>query len=533
MLASFLETRHDPASRIVFLVDRDDPTHDQYPGDVHVLEPTGCMGGAVRAAAKDRTLLGDATSVGVIGDDCRLRTPGWDVTLDGWLTEHVGVAWPDDGWAHQWSSEEKAAHWWLSRPVVDGMGVAPPSQHLFMDDYWAQLGKAVGCARYFPDILVEHLHPLAGKAEMDDTYIRSRKWVRTDRAWWAEWLTHGKARDVRRLRAIIEARTGLRVFADWHHPGLWESLSIVLEDRFGWQLYSPLGIEWTRHGWSLRGGTPGWDERLYLAHPGAVLVDDHHELTEPEYPGRPRKLVTWGQFTEQEWDIIIASVGPHQRAFHDLARQKGALYVHHIGDAKRRQDPRAKGITIASAVMPGADVTHHQEFDRSLFSYAPPTDPHAVASLMLRLATTSCPHEWLSQAPGVRWSAVECVGMRDPGYLAPMTAVADRIRESGWVWHDKRIGDGYGHVLFTAAAMGRPLIGHASHYQGLLGEVLWEDGVTCIDLDRHDATEALRLWQVISDNPERHGEMCGAIRERFDQLVDFDVEAEAIRTSLY
>lgn len=531
-LASFLETRRDPDSRLVFIVDEDDPTGAAYPcASVRLVPPTGSMGGAIRAAVADGQLLGAATSVGMIGDDCRFVTPGWDVILDGWLTANVGVAWPEDGWDHPWASESKAAHWWLSRTVMDAFGIAPPTEHLFMDDYWAALGNAAGCSRYFPDVLVEHLHPLAGKGSPDATYDRSRQWIRHDKAWWETWKRTKLAHDAARLRALAGKPAPVRVFADWHHPALWEALSIVFEDRFGWELYSPLGMRWIRHGWQLQGGTPGWNARLYLEHP-AVLVGDYHELVEPEYPGRPRKLVTWEQFESQPWDIVIASVGQHQRTFADLARRKGALYVHHIGDAKRRQDPRAKGVTMASAVMPGVDVTHHQEFDTRLFSYTPPTDPHAVSSLMLRLATTSCPHEWLSQAPGIHWSAVECVGMRDPGYLAPMSVVADRIRSSGWVWHDKRIGDGYGHVLFTAAAMGRPVIGHASHYHGLLGEPLWEDLRTCIDLDRHDADEALGLWRAISDDPDRHGEMCSAIRARFDELVDWDAEAESIRAAL-
>ena len=72
-----------------------------------------------------------------------------------------------------------------------------------MDDYWAVIGKAAGCARYFPDVVVEHLHPLAGKAQKDEIYARSHRWVMPDRRWWARWQSGGKARDVRRLRAIL------------------------------------------------------------------------------------------------------------------------------------------------------------------------------------------------------------------------------------------------------------------------------------------------------------------------------------------
>jgi len=125
---------------------------------------------------------------------------------------------------------------------------------------------------------------------------------------------------------------------------------------------------------------------------------------------------------------------------------------------------------------------------------------------------------------------------RAPGYVAPMTAVAERMRAAGWVWHDKAgyrgatPGDGYGHVLFNAASIGRPLIGHASHYAGQMGEGLWIDGETCIDLDRHSPEDALRRIRTIG--PREHEDMGAAIRGRFDTLVDFDAEAEAIRAAL-
>lgn len=535
VLESFLETRRDPGSRLVFVVDADDESRDRYPtGYVRIIEPRGSMGGAVRVAAGDHGLLGHATSVGMIGDDCRFRTTGWDEALDGWLSERVGIAWPDDGWAHSWSSEDKAAHWWLSRPIVDAMGMAPPTQHLFMDDYWAQLGHAAGCARFFPDVLVEHLHPLAGKAEMDATYQRSSRFAPGDRRWYRRWQTHGKPDDVRRLRAIAGTTERRRVFADWHHPALWESLSILFEDRFGWELYSPIGLAWARHGWKLQGGTPGWGVREYLEYPEAVPAGDHFEISGAEYPARPRKLVTVAQFESQPWDIVLSSVMAHQRTFLRLAKGKGARYVHHIGDAKRRVDriTRREAIIIASSSFPDPDVVHHQEFDRGLFAPAPIESRSTVSSFMLRLPSTSGPYAWLAEAEGIDWWAVESASPRDPGYLAPMSAVAEQLRRTGWVWHDKRVGDGYGHVLFTAAAVGRPLIGHASHYRGLMGEPLWQDLKTCIDLDQHAAEDALGLIRSISADPDRHDELAANMRATFAELVDFDAEAARIRAAL-
>jgi hypothetical protein len=118
-------------------------------------------------------------------------------------------------------------------------------------------------------------------------------------------------------------------------------------------------------------------------------------------------------------------------------------------------------------------------------------------------------------------------GMPD-GSLQPQTAVAASMADAGWGLHCKPTGDGFGHVLWGWAAIGRPLIGHASHYAGKLGEVLWRDMETCIDLDRHDIEEAAALVREISDDPERHREMCRAMRDTFEAFYDPEADARNI-----
>lgn len=534
-LASFEATRRDRASRLVFIVDADDPTLKDYPNP-HVVEPGGSMGAALWKASHDPKVLRDSTSVGMIGDDNRFRTPGWDLIIDGWLSQHVGVAYGDDGFQH----ERLPTSWWVSRPLVDVFGMAPVQlEHLYMDNWWKELGQGAGCLRYFPDVEIEHMHPLAGKAERDAIYDRGNNRARADhdRNWFHHWLRNGRPSDLRKARSIVDRDRPRRVLADWHHPALWESLSILFEDRFGWELYSPLGMDWTQHGWKFETlDTIGWSESDYLVFEDARLVDGHHERTEAEYPDRPRKMVTWDQAQGMRWDFVLCSVAVHQRPFYDLAQQFGARLINQVGNAKHRLE-RVPGIVLASSNLGrlGARykaVTYHQEFDRAMFAQAPPSDPLAVSSFMLRLDWTSCEYKWLSESSGVRWKTA---GGQDPyarTYLAPMSKVADLMRESGWIWHDKRIGDGYGHVIHNAASMGRPLIGHASHYKGLMGEPLWKNLETCIDLDTVSQSTALRLIRGIANDPDWYREISESTAANFARLVDFDAEVEEIRLAL-
>lgn len=531
-LESFTATRRDSGSRIVFLVDTDDPTREDYPAEhTHLQQPTGCMGGALRLGTDPAVLL-DATSVGMVGDDNRFRSEGWDLALDGWLAEHPGIAYGDDGFQH----ERLPTAWWMSRAVVDEFGLADAGlKHFYMDNWAKELGEGAECLGYLPEVFIEHLHPLAGKAKDDAIYGRSRRWIASDKSTFVRWQRGTRRRDVARLRRLLGKTEGRRVFADWHHPALWESLSILFEDRFGWELYSPHGQEWTQHGWRLEGATPGWTAHDYLDQP-ATLQGGHHLIQGAEYPDRPRKAVTWAQAHELQWDYVLCSVQQHQRPFTMLARRWGVPLIHQVGNARHAIDPGIRSaLILASAEVRARNqrvLRWHQEFDLKLFGYAEPTNPLAVTSLMLRLDTTSCDYGWMVGAKGVRWAAYGGTAPGEPGYLAPMTRVADTLRATGWVWHDKRIGDGYGHVLYTAASMGRPLIGHASHYAGLLGAPLWQDMSTCIDLDRHEPEEALRLLRAIAADPAWYRDLTERTAEAFLQLVDFDAEAEAIREAL-
>ena len=540
-LDSFLATRKDKGSRIVFVVDSDDPTLSEYPaGYVHTVKPTGCMGEALQAATT-RDVLEDATSVGMIGDDNRFRTKGWDRILDRHLSENIGVAYGDDGFQH----ERLPTAWWVSRPLVDIFGIAPKGlRHLYMDNWWKSLAEGAGCLTYFPDVSIEHLHPHVTEganwlqsAKADATYKRgnSRDNARSDRNTYDQWVRKYRNEDVKKARRLI-AGEKRRVLADWHHPALWESLAILFEDRFGWELVSMGGEDWTNHGWLLGAATPiEWTAADYLSLDGAKLVGDHYERTTPEYPKRTRKQMTPEQALGQKWDFVLGSVPIHQRTFPELARKVGGRFVHQIGNAKHRLDPVPQ-IILSSTSAPFRarlpHVTYHQEFDRSLFRYSEPTDPFAVTSLMLRLDWTSCDYSWLVEDGRFKWSAIGGAGMDAKGYLTPMSKVAERIAASGWIWHDKRIGDGYGHVLHNAAAMGRPLIGHGSHYRGMLGEPFWQDMKTCIDLDLHPPKEALRLLHAISSDPDWYADMSRGIADVFDETVDFPAEAEAIRALL-
>jgi hypothetical protein len=534
VLRTFEETVRGPA-RLIFIVDADDPTANAYPpGHTQIIEPTGTMAGALAAGP---ALAPDATVLGMIGDDNRFRTPGWDVTFSDWLTEHPGIVFGDDG--HQDEILAGRGHrlptsWWLSRNVVDAFGMTHPGlRHYWMDNYWLELGRASGTLHYFPDVLIEHLHPVWQTAPEDATYQRGSQHARHDSQLFKAWR-HSRqySQDVARLRGL--ARSDRRVvLADWHHPGLYESLAMLFEDRFGWQLFSPVGMDWADQGY-WRFTHEKWKAADYLNAGNSSQLDGWSQQPQPEYPERMRKMVTLAEADALQPDVVVATVPAHDHSFRKLADRYGARYVYQMGNAKQPMSRHAD-LILASVQVPSRSgvIRYHQEFSQALFRRQPISAPQPnVSSFMLRLESASCAHDWLSSAPGIEWHAWGGEDPRAATYLSPMACIAEKMTEAGFIWHDKRIGDGYGHVLHNAAALGRPLIGHSSHYRYKLGAPYWANLRTCIDLDVHAPDQALRLVRQISKDPDWHEELAAGIRAVFDEQVDFDAEAAQIRAAL-
>ena len=177
----------------------------------------------------------------------------------------------------------------------------------------------------------------------------------------------------------------------------------------------------------------------------------------------------------------------------------------------------------------GKGVRYHQEM-HAAYHWRPPTHTHRVASFVNFADHMDCwpttVRLWTHLMNDYEWSLFG--GGMPEGVLQPTTAIADEMAASGWGLHDKVTGDGFGHVLWGWAAVGRPLIGHASYYKGKLGEVLWRDLETCIDLDQHSVAEEDKLIRDISRETARHLAMCEAIRAEVDNYYDPEIDARDI-----
>lgn len=192
---SFYDTCTNRGTTLWFVVDEDDPELPDYRAAVstwwvrgagfrlriYILEvPGGSMVQALNEGVQ--TLLEPEypeedtpeppTAIAFMGDDHRPRTVGWDVSYLEALRQlgGTGIVYGNDLLQGEAIPTQVA----MSTDIPKKLGYfAPPHfQHLCIDLVWKDWGQGIERIKYLPEVIVEHLHPAAGKGKLDAGYLR-------------------------------------------------------------------------------------------------------------------------------------------------------------------------------------------------------------------------------------------------------------------------------------------------------------------------------------------------------------------------
>jgi hypothetical protein len=169
---------------VYFAVDADDPTLPEYIAVVqapafashvlkfglfiHTVEPRSMVHALNETV---RSFSRPPLAIAFMGDDHMPRTVGWDAAyLEALRALGTGMVYGNDLLQGQRLPTQIA----MTSDIVKALGyMAPPELlHLYVDNFWLDLGRQAGCIRYLPDVVVEHRHPVAGKAAWDEGYAR-------------------------------------------------------------------------------------------------------------------------------------------------------------------------------------------------------------------------------------------------------------------------------------------------------------------------------------------------------------------------
>ena len=158
-------------SDLLVIVDDDDKDLDGYLSlgcDVFMVERQG-KGMARPLNFTARHLQDKYRHFCFLGDDHRPRTKNWDTHFINSLDElGTGLVYGND--LFQGARLPTAIA--MTGDIVKALnGMVPPNMiHLYLDNFWLKLGQDLNAIEYQADIIIEHLHPAAGKADWDEGY---------------------------------------------------------------------------------------------------------------------------------------------------------------------------------------------------------------------------------------------------------------------------------------------------------------------------------------------------------------------------
>lgn len=199
------------ATTVAFGVDEDDPARARYESALWtntVVLPASTRRGMVDTlnAMTDMALtwLPDDGVIGFMGDDHLPRTLGWDKALcDALEGKPAALAYGND--LLQGERIPTAVAMTASIPRTIGYMAPPQLAHLYVDNVWLDWGRALNAITHLPDIVIEHLHPAAGKADRDAGYdaVNALEVDSADRAAYLAYRDGGAlAADIAKLRAL-------------------------------------------------------------------------------------------------------------------------------------------------------------------------------------------------------------------------------------------------------------------------------------------------------------------------------------------
>ena len=187
-----------------FVIAIDDDQADLYPrldGVTYEVNPRLRMNGTLNLVANK--YADKYETIFFLGDDHLVQTPSWDEYLTKAIAHKgYGLAYGND----LLQGRGLATAVMMSTNIIRAVGyMAPPNLvHLFMDNYWMILGQRLGTLWYFENVIIEHLHPFAGKANMDAGYVEvnDREMYIYDQLMYQEYRITQWQKDLEKLRAV-------------------------------------------------------------------------------------------------------------------------------------------------------------------------------------------------------------------------------------------------------------------------------------------------------------------------------------------
>lgn len=193
-------------SDLMICLDKDDPTLKHYIKHEDVLYRIGDRLRVCPTVNKVVEENPDYKYYMFMGDDHVIRTKNWEDLAINQIEENGGwgIVYGDD----KFQGEKLATAAIISGNIPRTLGylAIPETTHLYMDNFWMEIGRGINKLFYIPEIIIEHMHFEAGKSVKDPQYaeVNSPEMYSHDGQIFGKWKDTQMAQDVVKLQQAMQ-----------------------------------------------------------------------------------------------------------------------------------------------------------------------------------------------------------------------------------------------------------------------------------------------------------------------------------------
>lgn len=187
-------------SDLLVVIDQDeDEIYPRLPKIIYKVLPQMHLNQKLNYAAM--SLVDKYEHIAFFGDDVEPLTKGWDEILLRPLVDRIGISYGND----LLQEHNLPNNVVISSKIIKELGFMAPTQlkHFYIDNFWKELGLAIQRIYYNGSVVLEHIHPLNNKAEVDNTYNTGWSNLPEDEKAFTEYMQNNFLSDVNKIKNIL------------------------------------------------------------------------------------------------------------------------------------------------------------------------------------------------------------------------------------------------------------------------------------------------------------------------------------------
>jgi len=139
--------------------------------------------------------------IAFFGDDHIIKTKWEKEFIDYLDSKTIAIAYGND----LFQSEKLPTAVCMTSNIIDTLGYMIPLNltHMYVDNFWLDLGTELNIIKYFGNIIFEHIHPDAGKTHRDTQYQESNTFMTIDNHEYTIYINSiDKINDIKKLKKL-------------------------------------------------------------------------------------------------------------------------------------------------------------------------------------------------------------------------------------------------------------------------------------------------------------------------------------------